>query len=269
VSVDTLEKLASGIGCSVEYLLGNSIGGRIKDRRLSCGLTLSETAQRTGIEEAAIKKYENGEIKTIPMKQMAIFASALNTSVAYLMFLVDDPNPNQIYNDLVKNYIHQIKKGIPDETKNAIDAALSEREMADRRLVSAAHKICFRTPESGIDDPVGPCNAMRIDVITDFILGNEKYLRVLLAAVDESQWDESEGTDASPETEEASALSKQVLTAIHESLDSNAQDVDFGNGTEEQLLSELSQAASAENQQLKESSEKEGDGNGNGSEAGR
>lgn len=243
------------------------ISGRIKHLRQLRGMTLDEIAKIVGVSNATVSRWETGEIKNIRSEKFEALANALNTTTAYLRCLIDDPDPKLNYNELVKKYI-QMEKDITEETKHAIDAALSEREKADRRLISAAHKICFRTPESGIDDPVGPCNAMRIDVITDFVLGNEKYLRVLLAAADESQWDESEHADDSSEAEESDALSKQALTAIHESLDFNTQDVDFGNGTEAQP-SELSQTASAENQQLKEFSEKGGDGNGNGSEAGR
>lgn len=229
VSIDTLEKLASGIGCSIEYLLGNSIGRRIKNRRLSCGLTLTETAQRTGIQEATIEKYESGEIEVIPIKHIEIFASVFDTTIAYLMFLINDPDSSLDYKDLIKKHI-QMEADIAKETQNAIDAALAERKKADQRLISTAHKICFRTPESGVDNPIGLCNAKRIDVITDFILGNEKYLRVLLAAADESQGNESEHSDDSEEK----MLDKQALTAIHELLDLEAKSINSDNQKQEQ-----------------------------------
>jgi len=63
----------------------STINQRIKSRRLSLGLTLSEVADRIGVKEATAQRYESGEIKNIKHETITLLAQALKCSPAYIM----------------------------------------------------------------------------------------------------------------------------------------------------------------------------------------
>jgi len=65
---------------------------RIKERRLVCGYTLLEVARKVGICESNLQRYESGQVKNIPHKNIVKLAQILNCSPSYLMGWVDTPN---------------------------------------------------------------------------------------------------------------------------------------------------------------------------------
>lgn len=78
-----------------------TIQERIKERRISCGLTLLEVADRLGVKEATVQRYESGEIKNIKHESIVNLANILNCSPAYLMGWTDivmeiAPKPTQV-----------------------------------------------------------------------------------------------------------------------------------------------------------------------------
>ncbi len=74
----------------------NTIGNRIRSRRLELGLTQTELASKLGYtNKSSIGKIENGN-NTVPYKKIAEFADALDTNVSYLMGLDDNPALMQI-----------------------------------------------------------------------------------------------------------------------------------------------------------------------------
>lgn len=58
---------------------------RIKEQRLQCGFTLLEVANRLGIKEATMQRYESGEIKNIKHETVLELSRIFNCSPAYLM----------------------------------------------------------------------------------------------------------------------------------------------------------------------------------------
>ena len=58
---------------------------RIKERRKYLKITLKELANKAGITEATMQRYESGKIKTIPYDTLTVIADALETSPAILM----------------------------------------------------------------------------------------------------------------------------------------------------------------------------------------
>ena len=70
----------------------NNIGERIRIRRIQLGLTQHELALKTGYtDRSSINKIEKAS-RGMTQDKITIFAKALNTSEAYLLGLVDDPN---------------------------------------------------------------------------------------------------------------------------------------------------------------------------------
>lgn len=59
--------------------------GRIKERRLTLGMTLLEVANQLGVKEATMQRYESGEIKNIKHESIVKLAKIFNCSPAYLM----------------------------------------------------------------------------------------------------------------------------------------------------------------------------------------
>lgn len=68
------------------------IGKRIHDRRLELDLTLQEVADRVGVQNSTIYRYEKGEIKRIKLPVIEAIASALQISPGYLIGKVDEKN---------------------------------------------------------------------------------------------------------------------------------------------------------------------------------
>lgn len=58
---------------------------RIKERRLALGLTLLDVANRLGVKEATVQRYESGEIKNIKHDTVLRLSQILNCAPAYLM----------------------------------------------------------------------------------------------------------------------------------------------------------------------------------------
>lgn len=62
-----------------------SMAERIKECRLSKGLTQEELAQKLGLQKSAIAKYENGRVENIKRSVIAQMAVILDCKPAYLM----------------------------------------------------------------------------------------------------------------------------------------------------------------------------------------
>lgn len=68
------------------------IGKRIYDRRIELDLTLQEVADRVGVQNSTIYRYEKGIIKRIKMPVIEAIASALQISPGYLVGKTDEKN---------------------------------------------------------------------------------------------------------------------------------------------------------------------------------
>ena len=62
-----------------------TIGERIKNRRTSLGISQVSLADKVGISNQSLYKYENGIITSIPSDKISQFAVVLDTTPAYLM----------------------------------------------------------------------------------------------------------------------------------------------------------------------------------------
>lgn len=62
---------------------------RIKQRRTELGLTLQEVADRVGVQNSTIHRYEAGEIEKIKIPVVKSIANALNVSSSWLLGIAD------------------------------------------------------------------------------------------------------------------------------------------------------------------------------------
>ena len=63
----------------------DTIGARIKECRKREGLSAEELAKKLGKNKATIYRYENADIKDLPITILEPLAKALNTTPAYLL----------------------------------------------------------------------------------------------------------------------------------------------------------------------------------------
>ena len=66
---------------------------KIKDLRLSLGLTLEEVANQVGVGKSTVRKWETGMIANMRRDKIAALAKALHTTPTYLMGWTDEISP--------------------------------------------------------------------------------------------------------------------------------------------------------------------------------
>lgn len=86
------------------------IGARIKTLRKEANLTVDELAKKIGKNRATIYRYENGDIKDLPISILESLALALNTTPAYLMGWTKDVSQESLFPQV---YIKLLEKN-PD-----------------------------------------------------------------------------------------------------------------------------------------------------------
>ena len=69
---------------------------RIKERRLSLGLSYQDLADKTGMSKSTLQRYETGFIKNLAVDKLEMLAEALETSPGFLMGW-DKPTPTKLY----------------------------------------------------------------------------------------------------------------------------------------------------------------------------
>ena len=68
---------------------------RIKERRVSLGMTQEELANKLGLQKSAIAKYEKGRVENIKRSVILKMSEILECSPPYLMGFVDDVQENK------------------------------------------------------------------------------------------------------------------------------------------------------------------------------
>lgn len=76
------------------------IGDRVKERRIALGLTQTELALRLGRKnKSTVCRVECGNEQNLSSIRISKYAQALNTSVAYLLELTEDPTPDPLLDE--------------------------------------------------------------------------------------------------------------------------------------------------------------------------
>lgn len=90
------------------------IGERIKRRRNEIGLTLKEVADKIGVKDATVQRYESGNIKTLKQETVGKLAEVLRVTPSYLMGWDDLPDNVTPISDLpMIPVVGEIAAGIP------------------------------------------------------------------------------------------------------------------------------------------------------------
>lgn len=69
-----------------------NMGERIKQLRIANGLTQEELGKYIGVQKAAIRKYEKGEVENMKRSSIQILSNLFKVSPSYLMCLEDEEN---------------------------------------------------------------------------------------------------------------------------------------------------------------------------------
>lgn len=67
-----------------------NMGERIKQLRIANGLTQEELGKYIGVQKAAIRKYEKGEVKNMKRSSIQILSNLFKVSPSYLMCIEDE-----------------------------------------------------------------------------------------------------------------------------------------------------------------------------------
>ncbi len=67
-----------------------NMGERIKQLRIANGLTQEELGKYIGVQKAAIRKYEKGEVKNMKRSSIEILSNLFKVSPSYLMCIEDE-----------------------------------------------------------------------------------------------------------------------------------------------------------------------------------
>ncbi len=73
-----------------------TFGERVRARRESLGYTLAQVAEKIGVSEATMQRYESGVIKNPTQPKIAALARALNVDVNFLMAWEQDDTPSSL-----------------------------------------------------------------------------------------------------------------------------------------------------------------------------
>ena len=74
--------------------LGDIMNNRLKELRKSAGLTQISLQMKTGIEQALLSKFENGE-RIPPTETLMTLADFYNVSMDYIMGRTNNPDINK------------------------------------------------------------------------------------------------------------------------------------------------------------------------------
>lgn len=99
----------------------DSLNIRIKEARLSKNLTLLEVANKLGVTEATVQRYESGEIKNIKHKTIVQLSNIFGVTPAFLMGWEENDNPSD--SDIKTIAAHAIEDLNEDEIKKVIEFA--------------------------------------------------------------------------------------------------------------------------------------------------
>lgn len=75
----------------------NTMGDRIHNKRIECGLTMEELGKKIGVQKSAVNKYEKGEVENIKRSTIAKMAEIFNVRPSWLMGYDDEKDITVTY----------------------------------------------------------------------------------------------------------------------------------------------------------------------------
>lgn len=117
----------------------DTIGARIRECRKREGISAEELAKKLGKNKATVYRYENDDIKDLPITTLEPLARALNTTPAYLLGWDKEKN-----NGLSSKEEREIESDLEDMMNSVSSAAYdSDSDMEDLEAFKATIKAAM------------------------------------------------------------------------------------------------------------------------------
>lgn len=117
----------------------DTIGARIRECRKREGISAEELAKKLGKNKATVYRYENDDIKDLPITILEPLARALNTTPAYLLGWDKEKN-----NGLSSKEEREIESDLEDMMNSGSSAAYdSDSDMEDLEAFKATIKAAM------------------------------------------------------------------------------------------------------------------------------
>ena len=108
----------------------------IKQKRLECGYTMKELAEKVGVSEATVSRWESGNLATMKHTKIMLLAKALKISPAMLFDAPASPSLSltQQEETHIKKYrqLSDVRRYVVDEVLDAQYQKQSEDDSAEK-----------------------------------------------------------------------------------------------------------------------------------------
>jgi repressor LexA len=101
--------------------MSNEMSRKIKELRLSQGMTLEQVANIVGVGKSTVRKWETGAIANMKRDKIALLAKALSTTPAYLMgWFESEPIENNIKITEDEQKLLDLFRRVPEDKQQMI-----------------------------------------------------------------------------------------------------------------------------------------------------
>jgi transcriptional regulator with XRE-family HTH domain len=102
----------------------------IRQRRFELGMTLDEVAQKVGVHNSTVQRWETGKIDNLGRDKISSLAAALQVSPEYLLGWTDDPNI--IYQENIAVALADLSQEELDSVLNYISFIKTQRRRGSK-----------------------------------------------------------------------------------------------------------------------------------------
>lgn len=113
----------------------SEIGKKLKSRRKSLNLTQSELAEKVGLTESSISRYESGRISTMPTSTVKRICEVLQIEPSELLGLTPEKSFEYDLKEILK-----MTDDMPDYVKSNLLSLLKQQIKVYRRLINDKEK---------------------------------------------------------------------------------------------------------------------------------
>lgn len=105
----------------------NSLGSKLKERRLELDLTLEEVGEKCGVSKSTVMKWESGEIENMKRDKIVLLAKVLGVTPTYVLGIEDDIKPPKAKGVKIP-VLGRVAAGVPIE---AIEEIIDYEEITE------------------------------------------------------------------------------------------------------------------------------------------